>query len=246
MERPVKERLVGAAVLMAAAIILIPEMLSGPDHDEQAAPAANADTNAGGKGAAPMAGQSNAPIKTYTIDLSQSPGTSAVISDETRAPPPDEIPALAPEPPQSAAVDAQAKPEPADGPPDTPSAVVEERTSEASPAASSAPAPVVEAPTRSAPAVANPPPRPLASTPAAPTSGAWAVQLGSFAKQATAERLMRELRAQGHEAFVMPVKSGAATLYRVRIGPMKDRANAEATLRGVKPKMPGATVVAHP
>jgi DedD protein len=32
VERIVKERLVGAAVLMAAAIILIPEMLSGPDR----------------------------------------------------------------------------------------------------------------------------------------------------------------------------------------------------------------------
>ena len=32
----------------------------------------------------------------------------------------------------------------------------------------------------------------------------------------------------------MPVKSAHATLYRVRIGPMKDRASAEATLRDVK------------
>ncbi len=36
MERIVKERLVGAAVLMAAAIILIPEMLGGPDRGSQA------------------------------------------------------------------------------------------------------------------------------------------------------------------------------------------------------------------
>ena len=36
VERKVKERLVGAAVLMAAAVILIPEMLSGPDRESQA------------------------------------------------------------------------------------------------------------------------------------------------------------------------------------------------------------------
>jgi cell division protein FtsN len=42
----------------------------------------------------------------------------------------------------------------------------------------------------------------------------------------------------------MPVKSGGTTLYRVRIGPMKDRASAEAALRDVK--SPGAAVVAHP
>ena len=44
----------------------------------------------------------------------------------------------------------------------------------------------------------------------------------------------KQLRDQGQSAFVMPVKSGGATLYRVRIGPMKDRASAEAALRDVK------------
>jgi cell division septation protein DedD len=44
----------------------------------------------------------------------------------------------------------------------------------------------------------------------------------------------------------MPVKSGGATLYRVRIGPMPDRATAMETLRNVKQSSPGATVVVHP
>ena len=75
MERIVKERLVGAAVLMAAAVILIPEMLSGPDRTSESEPAAQA--------------RSDAPIKTYTIDLSQSPTaqpTPSVV--DNRAPPP--------------------------------------------------------------------------------------------------------------------------------------------------------------
>ena len=66
VERAVKERLVGAAVLMAAAIILIPEMLSGPDR-EAAEPAA---TPSG-----------ETPIKTYTIDLNQAPGTPPVAAE---------------------------------------------------------------------------------------------------------------------------------------------------------------------
>ncbi len=77
MERVVKERLVGAAVLMAAAVILIPEMLSGPDRNSESEPAAQA--------------RSDAPIKTYTIDLSQSPSaqpTPSVV--DNRAPPPEE------------------------------------------------------------------------------------------------------------------------------------------------------------
>jgi cell division septation protein DedD len=70
------------------------------------------------------------------------------------------------------------------------------------------------------------------------------VQVGSYAREATAERLAKQLRDQGQSAFVMPVKSGSTTLYRVRIGPLQDRASAEAVLRDVK--SPGAAIVAHP
>jgi cell division protein FtsN len=44
----------------------------------------------------------------------------------------------------------------------------------------------------------------------------------------------------------MPVKTGSATLYRVRLGPMKDRAAAEAVLKRAKSKVAGAAIVAHP
>ena len=70
--------------------------------------------------------------------------------------------------------------------------------------------------------------------------------MGSYASEVTAERLMNEWRAKGQNAFVMPVKSGAKTLYRVRIGPTKDRAAAETALKSVKASIPGAAVVAHP
>ena len=85
MERIVKERLVGAAVLMAAAIILIPEMLSGPDREPQAQP--------------PAQSRSDAPIKTYTIDLSHSSEQPPAAVVENRAPPPEEP---APEQPAAA------------------------------------------------------------------------------------------------------------------------------------------------
>jgi len=226
VERIVKERLVGAAVLMAAAIILIPEMLGGPDRGSRAEPAAQS--------------RNDAPIKTYTIDLSRSPGTQpapAVV--ENRAPPPEELPAAQPRSqpspgPQPAASD-QAKPE-----------VSQQSVATApppEPARSEPPKPVVEPPT-AASEPARTAARPLASDAGAPTSGRWAVQIGSYAKEATAERIAKQLRDQGQSAFVMPVKSGNATLYRVRLGPMKDRASAEAALRTVK--SPGATIVAHP
>ena len=223
MERVVKERLVGAAVLMAAAIILIPEMLSGPDRASESEPAAQA--------------RGDAPIKTYTIDLSHSPSAQPTPSAvDNRAPPPEEPAAATAAPPteQSSgaqpAGDDQAKPE------------APQPTASTAPIAPVTTAPVVVEQPTAAPARTTP--TPLASNTAAPTSGRWAVQVGSYAREATAERLAKQLRDQGQRAFVMPVKSGGATLYRVRIGPMKDRASAEAALRDVKSA--GAAIVSHP
>ena len=72
------------------------------------------------------------------------------------------------------------------------------------------------------------------------------MQLGSYSSEATAERLMNEWRAKGQNAFVMPVKTGGKTLYRVRIGPTRTARAAEAALKAVKASIPGAAVVAHP
>jgi DedD protein len=229
VERIVKERLVGAAVLMAAAIILIPEMLSGgPDRDSRAEPAQS---------------RSDGPIKTYTIDLSQSPSTqptSAVV--DNRAPPPEQPTSTQP------AVTQPAEPSSSGSQPAASDQVKPEVPQQSAatppppePVRSESIKPVVEPPTR---APARSTPRPLASDAGAPTSGRWAVQVGSYSKEATAERLAKQLRDQGQSAFVMPVKSGSATLYRVRIGPLQDRVSAEAVLRDVK--SPGATIVAHP
>lgn len=256
VERPVKERLVGAAVLMAAAIILIPEMLSGPDRESPAKQAAR------GEGG----------VKTYTIDLSQSPGVAAANQGSTvdnRAPPPEQSPTESvPPPEQLPTAQPQVSPESVAPAPTTPQ---EEKTPSASapPPRREDPPPVVvesppprqiaaqparvEAPPQSK--VDTSPPRPVASAPSAPTSSApaasttrsgWAVQLGSYSSEATAERLMKEWRAKGQDAFVMPVKSGGKTLYRVRIGPTKDRAGSDAALKVVKASIPGAAVVAHP
>lgn len=50
MERHLKERLIGATVLVAATIILVPEMLSGPGEARRASPVAES-------------------VKTYSVDL---------------------------------------------------------------------------------------------------------------------------------------------------------------------------------
>lgn len=226
MERKVKERLVGAAVLMAAAVLLIPEMLSG--HRESSTEPAAAQA------------RNDTPIKTYTIDLSHSASEPPTAVVENRAPPPEEPAAEQPAAAQPAAGD-QAKPEV----PQQAAPVQSAPQPEPQPQrVTQAPKPaVVEQPT-AATSSARAPLHPLASGDDAPTSGRWAVQVGTFSKEANAQRLVKELRDQGQSAFVMPLKSGGATLYRVRIGPMKDRASADAALRELKSA--GAKVVSHP
>lgn len=54
----------------------------------------------------------------------------------------------------------------------------------------------------------------------------WAVQVGSFAGRANAERLSGWCRDQGYGVKVEPLRQGSGTLYRVRVGPYPSRAAA--------------------
>ena len=60
------------------------------------------------------------------------------------------------------------------------------------------------------------------------------VQLGSFRERDNADRLVRDMTAKGFTAFVAPITSGGRELYRVRVGPTRDRAQAEALAAQLK------------
>ncbi|HEY6643578.1 SPOR domain-containing protein [Povalibacter sp.] len=230
MERHVKERLIGAAVLVAAAVILIPEMLSGRGGDVTD-DSAVATRSAG-----------DVPLKTYTIDLTKLPSQPAALDLQTlttTASPPEATPPADTQPaPVESSPASQAIPE-SERPGSTPAAPATVPTVAPQPAAAVANGPASSAPTVSA-----------SASPAAPvkssSSGAWAVQLGSFSSRATADNMANKLRGEGYDAFVMPVRSSASTLYRVRIGPMADREAASSVLGKVKATVPAATVVKHP
>lgn len=230
-----KERLVGAAVLMAAAIILIPEMLSGPRHEKREQPA--------GAGSGP-------PLKTYTIDLSQSPAAQGAPTAPPSAPP-EAIQESAPPAEQVVPLTNQpAAAEPESAPETTPESASAPPPADVA-AVDSSPAPIVSAPPQpSQPAdkpAAVPANQAVAQGAAAPRPDkGWAVQLITLASRTRADSMAEDLRAKGFDAFVMPIKSGGATLYRVRIGPVPDREAAAETLRKVKPLAPGAAVVPHP
>lgn len=235
---------------MAAAIILIPEMLSGPGRDSAERQAQRTATGESGN---------ESGIKTYTIDLSQSsPGARPAMPVETtdnRAPPPEVVasetpPAEQPQPEPQVIPESQPVTPADEKPPQrTPAPAVVAETPRPEPRTETPrPAPPKPEPPKTEPrAVASAPAAPRSTTPTATGSKGWAVQLGSYSSEATATRLMNEWRAKGQKsAFVMPVVTGGKTLYRVRIGPSKDRAGAEAVLKTVKASNPNAAVVAHP
>jgi cell division septation protein DedD len=139
------------------------------------------------------------PLRSYTINL----------GDDARAHSAEAQPESAT--PQAAAANASV---PAPGK-DTPAAV---SGTAAAPAASAVPAP---APTQAAP----PMPSPAAPVVAGEGSAALVVQLGSFASRANADRLAHQLKGQGFAASVSQGTTGRH-LYRVRVGPVHDRAAA--------------------
>lgn len=96
---------------------------------------------------------------------------------------------------------------------------------------------------RPAPAGSTPP-RP--ATPPAPASASkapaaagvgFAVQLGAFAKGDEATRLRDRARAAGFPAFVEQVQTDRGALHRVRVGPVPDRAAADALRAQVAGKL---------
>ncbi len=76
-------------------------------------------------------------------------------------------------------------------------------------------------------APATPPAAEPAPRPAAAAVG-FAVQLGAFSNATEAQRLQDRARSAGFSAFVEPVRTDGGTLHRVRIGPVADRAAADA------------------
>lgn len=63
---------------------------------------------------------------------------------------------------------------------------------------------------------------------------AWAVQIGAFKVESEANTKRDQLRQAGFAAFVEKINADAGVLWRVRIGPENQRADADAVKAGVK------------
>lgn len=97
------------------------------------------------------------------------------------------------------------------------------------------------------------PPKPKLTEPkpklAGPNTGAkaWAVQVGSFVKRESAEKLRDRLRKSGYRAFVTSAQAAGKTVVRVRVGPEIERGNADQLRKRIEKDLQlQAKVVIHP
>jgi DedD protein len=87
-------------------------------------------------------------------------------------------------------------------------------------------------------AVETPPktevPKVVETPPASPVGKGWTIQAGSFGQKTNAEKLMANLKLKGMPAYLSEIKVQDKTLYRVRIGPIESKAAAEQQLQDVE------------
>jgi cell division septation protein DedD len=218
-----KDRLTGAVILVVLLVLVVPELLSGPDPKVAATTVQRSD---------------EPPLRSYTMDL----------GDTRRAPASDPATAAASpaavQAPASAAPAASAPAAVAPAPPAKVPVPVVTAPPVAAPAPVTVPRPAAAAPVQE-PAKA---PRTAVAHAAPPASsgGGWTVQLGSFASRANAERLVADLKTKGFAAFSTESGSGGRTLYRVRVGPAGDRASAEALGAKLRAAGHAGTLTQHP
>jgi DedD protein len=217
VDRHMKERLIGACILVVLVVAVVPELLSGPKPVPPGGSASASDTVRLPAGAPD-------PVRNVTVDLATS---KPAVAD----------PAVAPTAPQFTAEGGAAN-----NPPSAPPTVSADPAPVGTAPVSTAPvstAPLSTAPVSTAPLSTAP-----LNTGSPPISGqAFTVQLGSFANRNNAEKLVHQLKAQGFSIYMNAEGSGAAARYRVRVGPLADRDAAERTIAKLKGLGHAATIV---
>jgi cell division septation protein DedD len=205
MERSVKERVVGATILVVLLVLIVPELLSGPKSPATA------------RAPALPASDSTESMRNVTVDLTTRRATAA--DGDTAAATAAAASAADTESASAASADSEpgSPPNPTPGPSSnapTITTLKAQQPSDAPPVENEAPSP------RSSMAA-------KAVTTHEASHGGWAVQLGSFASRVNADNLVRQLKGREAPAYVLSSGKGADQRYKVRVGPVADRAAAE-------------------
>ncbi len=192
-ENRLKQRLVGAVVLVSLAVIFIPMLLSGRGGYERLITSSNIPPE-------PEAGRRviEIPLQEVPPRPEKKPVTTVVVDEYTKELPENFKPA-SPQTKQSDDLPVSGE-TPAPPPPETP------------------------------PSVKQPAKKPPSEMPkdAGARPQAWVVQLGSFSERANAMALRDRIRNKRYPAYVEAVATEQGTIYRVRVGPERTRAKAEA------------------
>jgi DedD protein len=219
MDFPLKQRLIGAAVLAALAIVFLPALLDGPDvKDPDAAEVpltmpASPDDKFETRELTLGAPEPTPPGGVLGMDTAPAPGPAPVVAPGEVTPAPAADPAAAPLPTVTA---------PATTTNPSPVAPVPAPTVPA-PAAATAVSPPPVKPT---PAPAPEPVKPV--PPASVAGGNYALNVGSFTNVDNANALVARLRAAKLPVTTESVRLNGGAAVRVRNGPYAERAAAEA------------------
>ena len=218
MEERLKQRLVGAIVLVSLAVVFVPILFDAPrELNEEISPAPVAE------------------IPERPRDGFESPAGNTVEAPET----PRLDAEMERERNRQASIPAASE---AAGP-DSASTSSVTTVSISLPGASEPPASRSDpSPERSSPAPATGPPddasgRKQAVEAPAATSGGWMVQLGSFRKPENALALRKRLQARGYPAFVESGPSAQGAVSRVFVGPIPGHEQAKDSAEKLRREM---------
>lgn len=240
MDAALKQRLIGATVLVALAVIFLPMLVQGPEPEQSVTEAVPLD--APDKPTVDMEGRA---LETREILLPQPNGAAPT--------PADTNPPASDDPNAVATVDTTVTPRvdavsgeslntasPVTATPETPSSAntTATTTTESLPTATTTPAPTpAPSPAQATPArppatattapATHPEPATASPLPVATASGNFAVNVGSYANVANAEALLAKLKAAGLTAYAESTSLDGKAVRRIRLGPFAQRGEAE-------------------
>ena len=215
MEPALKTRLLGAAVLIALAVIFVPMFFSG-----------HSDKNAVGQSVSlKIPDQPDAQLKTTTLSVGPESASANAGSND-----PDRV--------ATVDVDASKPPRPAPAGSNVAVAPSHPTPVASSPKSTPPPANVAQTPPETTPTI-PPQPQPVSSNPGAAANAVYSLNLGTYAERDNADKLIARLVKQGFAAHSdnAPINGRPAT--RVVVGPYPDRAAAEAARLKLKSAAPG-------
>ena len=215
-----KQRLIGAAVLVALAVIFLPMLIGGPEPEP-------------GSTAVPLGVPDRDSRNFETRDLALSPPASQAAA-----------PIDVGDPDRIVTVDTTDAPVRVDAVSGGPVGSAAPTSETAAPPAPSSP-PVDEAPAPAPAPAPVPAPTPLAAPAPAATAGRWAVNLGSYANAANASGLVTQLRQRRLPAYDELLTLDGKPVQRVRVGPYAQRSEAESarlTVLKIRSDVPTAIV----